>query len=83
MEISSAGFQFLLLDTASQVWFFILKYLENVNMRGLSLVPCLNFLFKLSFCTLGKVSYLLCISIIVFMLINSIISLLLIKMKFN
>ncbi|KAK7076392.1 General transcription factor IIH subunit 4 [Halocaridina rubra] len=54
MTITSAGFQFLLLDTASQVWFFILKYLETVTERGLSLVECLTFLFKLSFSTLGK-----------------------------
>jgi len=25
------GFQFLLLDTASQIWFFILQYLETVQ----------------------------------------------------
>ena len=55
MQITSSGFQFLLLDTASQVWFFILKYLETVTERGLSLVECLTFLFKLSFSTLGKV----------------------------
>lgn len=55
MQITSSGFQFLLLDTASQVWFFILKYLETVTERGLSLVACLTFLFKLSFSTLGKV----------------------------
>ncbi|XP_069186076.1 general transcription factor IIH subunit 4 isoform X2 [Procambarus clarkii] len=54
MQITSSGFQFLLLDTASQVWFFILKYLETVTERGLSLVSCLTFLFKLSFSTLGK-----------------------------
>ncbi|XP_068232820.1 general transcription factor IIH subunit 4 [Palaemon carinicauda] len=54
MQITSSGFQFLLLDTASQVWFFILKYLETVTERGLSLVECLTFLFKLSFSTLGK-----------------------------
>ncbi|KAK8387537.1 hypothetical protein O3P69_018223 [Scylla paramamosain] len=54
MQITSAGFQFLLLDTASQVWFFILKYLETVTERGMSLVACLTFLFKLSFSTLGK-----------------------------
>lgn len=54
MQITSSGFQFLLLDTASQVWFFILKYLETVTERGLGLVECLTFLFKLSYSTLGK-----------------------------
>ncbi|CAL4065151.1 unnamed protein product, partial [Meganyctiphanes norvegica] len=54
MRITSQGFQFLLLDTSSQVWYFILKYLETVTERGLSLVKCLTFLFKLSFSILGK-----------------------------
>ncbi|XP_076039109.1 general transcription factor IIH subunit 4 marionette isoform X2 [Oratosquilla oratoria] len=54
MRITSSGFQFLLLDAASQVWYFLLKYLETVTERGLSLVSCLSFLFKLSFSTLGK-----------------------------
>ncbi|MCL4128639.1 UNVERIFIED_CONTAM: hypothetical protein GTU68_017594 [Idotea baltica] len=54
MQITSEGFQFLLMDTASQVWFFILKYLDTVTERGLSLDACLTFLFKLSFSTLGK-----------------------------
>lgn len=54
MRITSQGFQFLLLDTASQVWYFILKYLETVTERGLNLVNCLTFLFKLSFAILGK-----------------------------
>uniref|UniRef100_A0A6A7FVE9 General transcription factor IIH subunit 4 n=1 Tax=Hirondellea gigas TaxID=1518452 RepID=A0A6A7FVE9_9CRUS len=54
MQITSTGFQFLLLDRSSQVWYFILKYLETVSERGLSLVSCLQFLFKLSFATHGK-----------------------------
>lgn len=54
--ITKAGFQFLLMETSSQVWYFILQYLDTVNSRnGLSLVECLNFLFQLSFATLGKV----------------------------
>ncbi|XP_069975843.1 general transcription factor IIH subunit 4 isoform X2 [Penaeus vannamei] len=53
MQITNSGFQFLLLDTASQVWFFILKYLETVTEHGLNLVACLTFLFKLSFSTVG------------------------------
>jgi len=31
--ITPAGFQFLLLDTASQIWFFMLQYLETVQVR--------------------------------------------------
>lgn len=52
--ITQAGFQFLLLDTASQVWYFILQYLDTIEARGLNLVECLTFLFQLNFSTLGK-----------------------------
>ncbi|KAK6624480.1 hypothetical protein RUM43_004165 [Polyplax serrata] len=52
--ITREGFQFLLLDTASQVWYFMLQYLDTVNSRNLDLVECLTFLFQLSFSTLGK-----------------------------
>lgn len=31
--ISPAGFQFLLMDTASQVWYFMLQYLETVEVQ--------------------------------------------------
>ncbi|CAG5122400.1 unnamed protein product [Candidula unifasciata] len=53
-SITAEGFQFLLLDTSSQVWFFLLQYLETVQSRNLSLVECLTFLFQLNFSTLGK-----------------------------
>jgi len=52
--ITAEGFQFLLMDTASQVWFFLLQYLDTVQSRGMDLVECLTFLFQLSFSTLGK-----------------------------
>ncbi|XP_046689207.1 general transcription factor IIH subunit 4-like [Homalodisca vitripennis] len=52
--ITREGFQFLLLDTPAQVWYFILQYLDTVEARGLDLVECLTFLFQLSFSTLGK-----------------------------
>ncbi|CAB0039863.1 unnamed protein product [Trichogramma brassicae] len=52
--ITQAGFQFLLLDTAAQVWYFILQYLDTVEAKGLDLVECLSFLFQLNFSTLGK-----------------------------
>ncbi|KAL3871360.1 hypothetical protein ACJMK2_039367 [Sinanodonta woodiana] len=52
--ISPTGFQFLLMDTALQVWFFMLQYLEMAESKGLNLVDCLSFLFQLSFSTLGK-----------------------------
>jgi transcription initiation factor TFIIH subunit 4 len=53
--ITANGFQFLLMDTSSQVWYFLLKYLETVESKGLNLSECLIFLFQLSFLTLGKV----------------------------
>ncbi|TRY75255.1 hypothetical protein TCAL_10082 [Tigriopus californicus] len=52
--ITRSGFQFLLMDTPSQVWFFILQYLDSVKSRNLNLTECLNFLFQLSFSELGK-----------------------------
>ncbi|XP_022669673.1 general transcription factor IIH subunit 4-like [Varroa jacobsoni] len=52
--ITMEGFQFLLMDTEDQVWYFILQYLSTVEGRGISLVECLQFIFQLSFLTLGK-----------------------------
>ena len=57
-SITQAGFQFLLMDTPSQVWFFILQYLNKLEEMGngnLHFSDCLNFLFQLSFAELGKV----------------------------
>lgn len=53
--ITRSGFQFLLMERSSQVWFFMLQYLDSVTARGMSLVECLSFLFQLSFSQLGKV----------------------------
>ncbi|XP_061690347.1 general transcription factor IIH subunit 4 isoform X3 [Syngnathoides biaculeatus] len=53
-SITSAGFQFLLLDTASQLWYFTLQYLKTAQSRGMGLVEILSFLFQLSFSTLGR-----------------------------
>ncbi|XP_034016856.1 general transcription factor IIH subunit 4 [Thalassophryne amazonica] len=52
--ITSAGFQFLLLDTTSQLWYFMLQYLKTAQSRGMDLVEILSFLFQLSFLTLGR-----------------------------
>ncbi|KAM9823874.1 general transcription factor IIH subunit 4 [Neosynchiropus ocellatus] len=52
--ITSAGFQFLLLDTASQLWYFTLQYLKTAQSLGMDLVEILSFLFQLSFSTLGR-----------------------------
>lgn len=52
--ITPGGFQFLLMDTPSQVWYFMLQYLDTAEDRGLNLIETLSFLFQLSFSTLGK-----------------------------
>ena len=53
--ITAEGFQFLLKNTNSQVWYFLLQYLDTIESKGLDLVECLTLLFQLSFLTLGKV----------------------------
>lgn len=53
-SVTMEGFQFLLMDTSSQVWHFLLHYLGTVETQGLNLVECLTFLFQLSFLKLGK-----------------------------
>ncbi|XP_014784318.1 general transcription factor IIH subunit 4 [Octopus bimaculoides] len=52
--ITPNGFQFLLMDTSSQVWFFMLQYLNTLATRGMDLVESLSFLFQLSFSIFGK-----------------------------
>jgi len=53
-SITSAGFQFLLMDTVTQVWYFMLQYLETTDQHKTDLVECLSFLFQISFSTYGK-----------------------------
>ncbi|KAI2801660.1 General transcription factor IIH subunit 4 [Blomia tropicalis] len=52
--ITAAGFQFLLMDISSQIWFFLRKYLELVGEFNLNFIECLSFMFELNFLTLGK-----------------------------
>lgn len=54
-DITADGFQFLLMDISSQVWYFLLKYLGTIEGK-LDLADALIFIFQLSFLTLGKVS---------------------------
>lgn len=54
LTITKDGFQFLLMDTSAQVWYFLLQYLDTTTARGLDLVECLGFLFQLSFSTLAQ-----------------------------
>lgn len=39
--ITSAGFQFLLLDTASQLWYITLQYLKTAQVRSCNAAPTL------------------------------------------
>ena len=54
-EITALGFQFLLMDISSQIWFFIRKFLELVPKEHF--LERIGFLFELNFFTLGKVSF--------------------------
>lgn len=58
ISITASGFQFLLMDISSQIWYFLRKYLDLVEGFGLNYIDCLSFLFELNFLTLGKVSHL-------------------------
>lgn len=53
-SITKDGFQFLLMDTSAQVWYFMLQYLDTASSISLDPVECLGFLFQLSFSTLGQ-----------------------------
>lgn len=52
--ITSDGFQFLLMDTKSQIWLFVLKLLELIDSRSQNLAECLTFLLQLNFTTHGR-----------------------------
>lgn len=52
--ITSDGFQFLLMDTKSQIWLFVLKLLELKDSQGSSMAECLTFLLQLNFSTHGR-----------------------------
>lgn len=52
--ITADGFQFLLMDTKSQIWLFVLKMLELIDSKTSNLVECLTFLMQLNFSTLGR-----------------------------
>lgn len=52
--ITRQGFQFLLMETGAQVWYFLLQYLDTCHYHGLSQVECLTFLLQLGFSKLGS-----------------------------
>ncbi|KAJ3023533.1 RNA polymerase II transcription factor B 52 kDa subunit [Thoreauomyces humboldtii] len=54
-EITSKGFQFLLLDVNVQVWSLLLQYLELAENRlNMDIVQVLNFLFQIGTLELGQ-----------------------------
>ena len=55
--ITASGFQFLLMDIFSQIWYFLRKYLEVTKDFELDNIECLSFIFELNFLTFGKVFY--------------------------
>jgi len=52
--ITSDGFQFLLMDTKSQIWLFVLKLLELIDSKSSNMAECLTFLLQLNFSTHGR-----------------------------
>ncbi|XP_055351235.1 general transcription factor IIH subunit 4-like [Paramacrobiotus metropolitanus] len=53
-DITHDGFRFLLMDTPTQIWNFILAYLQSVQKWNMNLVECIAFIFQLSFSQIGK-----------------------------
>lgn len=54
ISITRQGFQFLLLDTYSQVRYFMWEYLDSCEEKGLNLPEAMSMLFQLSYTTLGR-----------------------------
>lgn len=50
VQITPAGFQFLLMDISSQIWYFLRRSLELMSNQ----IDCLSFLFELNFTTFGR-----------------------------
>ena len=53
VHITRAGYEFLMKDTAYQLWTFMSAYLATAAARGMRVVDILGFLFQLGFCRLG------------------------------
>jgi len=52
--ITRQGFQFLLMETGAQVWYFLLQYLDTCHHHQLRQQDCLQFLLQLGFSKLGN-----------------------------
>jgi len=53
-RITTEGFQFLLLDTKTQVWKLLKQYIDTAEKRQMSRIEILQFMFELSFMQCGK-----------------------------
>ncbi|KAG1469759.1 hypothetical protein G6F56_003073 [Rhizopus delemar] len=54
LQITNKGFQFLLQDVNTQVWAFLLQYLDMAEVLQMDLVEVLNFFFQLGSLELGE-----------------------------
>ncbi|CAG8566902.1 8772_t:CDS:2 [Paraglomus occultum] len=54
LKITNKGFQFLLQDVNTQVWAFLLQYLDYAEVLQMDLVEVLNFFFMLGSLELGQ-----------------------------
>ena len=54
LNITNKGFQFLLLDIHTQIWSFLLQYLEMAERMGLDMVELLGFFLQIGLLELGK-----------------------------
>ncbi|KAJ1373832.1 hypothetical protein KIN20_036357 [Parelaphostrongylus tenuis] len=50
LEITSAGFQFLLLSPAQQVWTYMIEYLKLETAKGCDIRPVLDLLIRIIIC---------------------------------
>ncbi|KAL3982178.1 Transcription factor Tfb2 family protein [Acanthocheilonema viteae] len=48
IEITSAGFQFLLLNRSEQIWTYLLHYFHMQEVAGIDIIKELDFLFRLT-----------------------------------
>ncbi|KAK4271531.1 hypothetical protein QN277_020215 [Acacia crassicarpa] len=53
-RLTESGFQFLLMDTNAQLWYFIREYISNSEARGVDAAELISFLLELSFHVIGE-----------------------------
>ena len=57
MGITQKGFQFLLMSRPTQVLRFLLHYFDYIKENQKNVIEALQFVFQLSFLSVGKVCY--------------------------